>query len=176
MSARGLLAGLLLSGLAVPVLGQALSHDANAPVDVDADHVDVQDKAGRFVWDGHVIVHQANLVMTAPRLNGSYHRVKANVQLDELNAQGGVTFTLENDNAHGDVAIYDLNRKIITLIGGVVLNQSGNTIRGGRLIYDVAGRHAIMDGHGPAGPNQTVGGRNQSGRVTGHFVVPQRTQ
>ncbi|MDE2043274.1 MAG: OstA family protein, partial [Alphaproteobacteria bacterium] len=157
-------------------VGQTSSHDSNAPVDIDADHVEVQDKDGRFVWSGNVRVKQADLLMSAQRLTGTYHMLKGNPQLDRLDAQGGVAFTLNDDNAHGDVAVYDLNRKIITLIGAVTLRQGGNYLHAGRLTYDLVSHHATLDGHGPGIGTQSVGGQEQPGRVTGHFTVPQRQQ
>jgi len=172
---RVFIATLVASAFA-PISAQTISHDSNAPVDVDADHVEVQDRDGRFVWDGNVRVRQANLIMNAKRLTGTYHKVGDNPQLDRLDAQGGVDFTLNDDSAHGDVAVYDLNRKIITLIGSVSLKQGGNSIQGGRLVYDLVSRHATLDGRGPSGGVEVIGGRAQPGRVTGHFIVPQRTQ
>ena len=55
--------------LAVPALGQALKgHNAKSPVDVEANSIEVQDRADRAVFSGKVVARQAGLTMTAGRL------------------------------------------------------------------------------------------------------------
>ena len=55
--------------LAVPASGQALKgHNSNAPVDVQADRIEVQDRADRAIFSGNVHIEQQGLTMTAARL------------------------------------------------------------------------------------------------------------
>ena len=45
--------------LAVPAVGQALrGHNVKSPVDVEADRIEVQDRADRAVFSGNVVVRQ----------------------------------------------------------------------------------------------------------------------
>ena len=74
-----------------------------------------------------------------------------------------------SETAKGDFGIYDLDRKLITLIGNVQLNREQNQVNGARLVIDLDTGRAVVDG-GPPGVNQS------GGRVTGHFTVPQRQQ
>ena len=74
-----------------------------------------------------------------------------------------------SETARGDFGIYDLDRKLITLIGNVQLNRDQNQVNGARLVIDLDSGRAVVDG-GPPGVNQS------GGRVTGHFTVPQRQQ
>jgi lipopolysaccharide export system protein LptA len=55
------------------------------------------------------------------------------------------------------------------LIGNVQLNRENNQLNGSRLVIDLDSGRAVVDG-GPPGVNQS------GGRVTGHFIVPQRQQ
>jgi lipopolysaccharide export system protein LptA len=73
------------------------------------------------------------------------------------------------ETAKGDIGIYDLNRKLITLLGNVQLDQKQNQVSGSRLVIDLDSGRAVVDG-GPPGVNSS------GGRVTGHFIVPQRQQ
>jgi lipopolysaccharide export system protein LptA len=141
-------------------------HDSNAPVDVDAKRFEVQERADRAVFVGDVTVKQAALTLQTERLTIAYSTA-GGVQIDRLDAAGGVVVRSPSETARGDFGIYDLNRKIITLIGGVELNRGGSRLSGARLVIDLNSGRAVIDG-GPAGVGQS------GGRVTGRFTVPQR--
>ena len=50
----------------VPAQGQALkNHNSNAPVDFEADRIEVQDRADRAILAGNVKVRQGNLALDA---------------------------------------------------------------------------------------------------------------
>ena len=141
-------------------------HDSNAPVDVNADRIEVQDRADRAMFVGNVHVRQAELTLDTQRLTVAYSS-NGGVQIRRLDAAGGVTVHSPSETAKGDFGIYDLDRKLITLIGNVQLNRGDNQVLGQRLVIDLDSGRAVIDG-GPAGVNQS------GGRVTGHFTVPQR--
>ena len=117
---------LLLAALAIgPALGQTSAlkgHNSDAPVDVAADRIEVQDRADRAIFSGNVVVRQGDLTLTAARLTVAYSR-GGGVELRRIDATGGVTVRSPAETARGDVGIYDLERRIITLIGGVSLVQ-----------------------------------------------------
>ena len=141
-------------------------HDSNAPVDVNADRIEVQDRADRAMFVGNVHVKQAELTLDTHRLTVAYSS-NGGVQIRRLDAAGGVTVHSPSETAKGDFGIYDLDRKLITLIGNVQLNRDQNQVNGARLVIDLDSGRAVIDG-GPAGVNQS------GGRVSGHFTVPQR--
>jgi lipopolysaccharide export system protein LptA len=89
------------------------------------------------------------------------------VQIRRLDAAGGVVVRSPSETAKGDFGIYDLDRKIITLIGNVQLLRAQDQVMGQRLVIDLDSGRAVIDG-GPAGVNQS------GGRVSGHFTVPQK--
>ena len=147
-------------------------HNSNAPVDVQADRIEVQDRADRAIFAGNVHVTQAEMTLDTPRLTVAYSgggQGQNNVQIRRLDAAGGVTVKSPTETARGDFGIYDLDRKLITLIGNVQLDREQNRVNGSRLVIDLDSGRAVVDG-GPAGVNAS------GGRVTGHFTVPQRQQ
>ena len=85
-------------------------------------------------------------------------------QIKRLDASGGVTVRSPSETARGSVAIYDLDRRLITMLGNVSLVQGGNTVNGGRLVIDLNSGRSTIDGKG-------VAGTGQGGRVTGRFTV-----
>jgi lipopolysaccharide export system protein LptA len=143
-------------------------HNSNAPVDVTADRIEVQDRADRAIFAGNVHVTQAELTLDTPRLTVAYSG-GASVQIRRLDAAGGVVVKSPSETARGDFGIYDLDRKLITLLGNVQLNRQNDRVSGARLVIDLESGRAVVDG-GPPGVNQS------GGRVTGHFTVPQRQQ
>ena len=171
-----ILATIILSGSAVAQVRQeqptsALKgHNSNAPVDVTADRIEVQDRSDRAIFAGNVHVTQAELTLETPRLTVAYSGGQGgggtNVQIRRLDAAGGVVVRSPSETARGDFGIYDLDRKLITLIGNVQLNRQNDRVSGARLVIDLDSGRAVIDG-GPPGVNQS------GGRVTGHFTVPQ---
>ncbi len=141
-------------------------HDPDAPIDVAADRIEVQDRSDRAVFAGNVRVRQAQLTLDTERLTVAYTSA-GGIQIRRLDASGGVTVKSPSETARGNFGIYDLDRKLITLVGAVQLNRGGSQINGQRLTIDLDSGRAVVDG-GPAGVGQS------GGRVTGHFTVPRR--
>ena len=144
-------------------------HNSNAPVDVQADRLEVQDRSDRAIFAGNVHVTQAELQLNTARLTVAYSGGTgggSDVQIRRLDAAGGVVVKSPSETARGDFGIYDLDRKLITLIGNVQLNRQNDQLSGARLVIDLDTGRAVVDG-GPPGVNQN------GGRVTGHFTVPQ---
>src|SRR5213075_803117 len=111
-------------------------HNANAPIDVNADRIEVQDRADRAMFVGNVHVTQAELTLDTQRLTVAYSSA-GTVQIRRLDAAGGVTVRSPSETAKGDFGIYDLDRKLITLIGNVQLNREQNQVNGARLVIDL---------------------------------------
>ena len=149
-------------------------HDTNAPVDVSAQRIEVQDRADRAVFVGDVHARQADLTLDTDRLTVAYSSKAGagngtGVQIHRLDAAGGVVVHSPSETAKGDFGIYDIDRRLITVLGNVQLNQGSNQVNGSRLVIDLDSGRAVIDG-GPPGVNSS------GGRVTGHFTVPQRGQ
>ena len=142
-------------------------HNSDAPVDVTAERIEVQDRADRAIFAGNVLVKQDELTLDTERLTVAYSS-SGGVQIRRLDAAGGVVVHSPSETARGEFGIYDLDRKLITLIGNVQLVRGTNQVAGSRLVIDLDSGRAVIDG-GPAGVNQS------GGRVTGHFTVPKRT-
>jgi lipopolysaccharide export system protein LptA len=163
-------AGLADAADPTPVKGVSAlkGHDSNAPIDVTADRIEVQDRADRAIFAGSVHVRQADLALDTERLTVSYSS-GGGVQIRRLDAAGGVVVRSPTETARGNFGIYDLDKKLITLVGAVQLNRGGSQVVGSRLVIDLDSGRAVIDGGGP--------GIGQSGgRVTGHFTVPKKTK
>lgn len=168
-----LLVSTLLAASA-PLLAQA-RHDSTAPIDFGADRIELQDKANRAVLSGSVSVRQAEMTLSSARMTVAYtgQVVDGSPQVSRLDASGGVSVTRPDQSARSEYAVYDIQRREITMIGNVTLMQGGNPVSGGRLRIDLDSGKAYLDGGGAVGG---AGGTTSSsgGRVTGRFTVPKR--
>lgn len=171
------LAVLLLA--AAPLVAQQ-RHDSGAPITFDAQHAQLQDKAGRGSLSGNVVIRQAEMTLNAARVTVTYSGevIGGAPQITRMDAAGGVTVRRPDQTARSQFAIYDINRRIITMLGGVSLTQGGNTVNGGRLTINLDTGRAVIDGSsvaGSSGATGTAGTTTQrGGRVTGTFSVPKR--
>lgn len=163
---------ILSAGQGQPANAQVLpNHNSNAPIDVAADAFDVASRDGRATYTGNVVVRQDRLTMRAGRVSVAF-TTGGSIDINRVEATGNVTVTADDLNARGNVALYDLDQRLITLIGNVVLTQAGNRLTGNRLVINVGSGRANLTGGGPAASDGSTSG----GRVTGRFTVPQRNQ
>jgi len=171
--------GLALSMLALGGAAQSQGfsplkgHDRNAPIDVTADRIEVQDRANQATFIGRVHAVQGDMTMDAARMTVNYARAQTpggDPQIQRIDASGGVTVIDSSERAQGNFGIYDLDKGLITLIGGVTLTRGTNTVRGARLVIDTNTGRATVDGSAVGGGTSAAPG----GRVTGRFSVPQR--
>jgi lipopolysaccharide export system protein LptA len=159
---------LLLTGAAAAQQGVSAlkGHDSRAPIDLSADRAEAQDRADRAIFSGNVVVRQGALTLRTTRLTVAYAS-QDGIDINRIDASGGVTVVSPSEIAKGDFAVYDLDQGLITMVGNVRLERGGSFLSGGRLTIDLDTGRAVMDG-GLRGVNQ--GG----GRVTGRFTVPKR--
>lgn len=178
MNAMGWKLIVALGALAAATLGAGLAsaqdsisalkgHDTHAPIDVSADRAEAQDRSDRAVFAGNVVVRQGSLTLRTPRLTLAYSN-EGGLDIDRIDASGGVIVTSPSETARGDFAVYNPDEGLITMVGNVRLERGGSYLSGGRLTIDLDTGRAVMDG-GLRGVNQPGGGR-----VTGRFTVPKR--
>lgn len=140
------------------------SHDTNAPVAFDAGSIELDDRRNRVVLSGGVTVNQAGLTLRSSRMLASYAD-DGSLDVERITANGGVVVTRGNEQASGDVAVYDFGRRIITMAGNVSLSRANDVLNGDRLVIDLDRGISSVDGRarGSSVPGQT----GSNGRVTG---------
>jgi lipopolysaccharide export system protein LptA len=161
--------GLIVASSAVT--GQAFrGHNSRAPIALNADRIVVQERANRAILSGNVRVRQGDMTLTAGQIVVAYTGGGAG-SVSRMDASGGVTVQRGNETARSSFATYEPNRRVISLTGGITLNQGGNTMRGGRLLINLNSGSAVVDGRGGASPNPANPDAPTSGRVSGRFSV-----
>lgn len=170
---------ILLLAVAAPAAAQTSAlknHNTDAPIDFDANRIEVQDKQNQALLTGDVRIRQAEMTLNADTVKIFYLRPKTgDPQVKRLDAQGSVVLTSPSERATGRYGIYDVTSKQVTMIGDVVLTQGQSVLRGQRLAIDLDSGRSTLDGAG-AGGSGKPGSAPSGGRVSGRFVVPPRNK
>ncbi|MBV9510889.1 MAG: organic solvent tolerance protein OstA [Caulobacteraceae bacterium] len=173
---------LLLTGvlcLAAPHAALAqLAPSSNAPVDVTADQLEVQNQKCLAVWSGDAEALQATSRLRANVINIYNKALPSRAgqqpgqncgQLDRMEADGAVYYVTPNQIVKGDHAVYSADDKTIVITGDVVVAQGRNVSSATRLVINtdtgVADMASNVTGRGKSGrvravlyPNQPLGG------------------
>ncbi len=180
LALRSLLGGFAIGTAALLAISQSGAqvfggHNSDAPVTFGADRIELQDRQDRVVLAGNVDITQGDLRLRAARTTMAFTDAGA-LKIHRIDATGGVTVTRGTQSAEGAVAIYDFDRRIITLAGNVQLRRGGDVLNGGRLVIDLDTGVASVDGRAGGGSSAIGGpaGSSSGGRVTGTFAVPKR--
>ena len=167
MARGGLLviAAMMLAGAAMAAPSGGPAHDADKPIDFTADRLDVRrdDHVAAFI--GHVEVVQGDLTLNADEVKVVYRETPDDKKaggfagaVSRIDAQGHVRLASPKESATGDWGVYDVDKRIITLGGAVVLKRDGNVIRGQRLEFNLdTGRSRIDGAPGAATPDRVHG-------------------
>jgi len=95
-----------------------------------------------------------------------------------IEARGGVTVISKEQNASGDLGVYDLKKKTITLTGNVVVSQGKNVLHGDRVVVDtVTGNAHIESGAASQGRVRALiqPGKGESGGPSNFMsIAPSR--
>ena len=179
LALRSLLAGFAVGAAGLGAMSQLAAqaiagHNSDAPVNYAADRIELQDRQGRVVLSGNVMIEQGGLQLNAARTTVAYTDA-GSLKIQRIDATGGVVVRRGDETARGEVAIYDFNRRIITMVGNVALRRGSDTLNGGRLVIDLASGITSVDGRsGGASPAVGTSDSNSGGRVSGSFSVPKR--
>ena len=166
-------------------LGLGQSENKDAPVQIEAATLEVHDKTKTATFSGNVQVVQGDTTMKCRTLVVFYGQevglggsggdaaattaVQSNLgspphgaqNIRRIEARGGVTVLTKDQSASGDLGIYDLKSKTITLSGNVVVSQGQNVIHGERVVVNTeTGNARVESGNGgPSGASTAGPGR-----------------
>jgi len=182
MTGRGL-AGLVALSLAtgawsVPGSAQGIgssfeTYQANtdAPIDIEADVLEVDDKQKQAVFKGNVVARQAGFSLKAKELAVYYAGQPsgditsanadaggANGRIRRIEAKGKVLVTTNDDqSATSEWANFDVEQQVVTIGGNVVLSQGENVLRGDRLVIDLQSGKSRFEVAGESGKQRIRG-------------------
>jgi lipopolysaccharide export system protein LptA len=156
-------------------VADAAAENQEQPIQIESATLEVRDKEKIATFSGDVQVVQGDMTIkcqtlvvfygggrngggptvasaTAGGANGSHPPLqRASVMpqgqqdIRRIEARGGVTVISKDQNASGDLGIYDLKKKTITLTGNVVVSQGKNVLHGDRVVVDTVTGNAHLD-------------------------------
>src|SRR3982074_903460 len=151
----------------VPNAMQGFSQNRDQPIQIEAASLEMRDKKKEATFAGNVKVVQGDTTMTSKTLVVFYDSTPApaaaapagnskaaaksaapipaappgpggSSSIRRLEARGSVVVTQKDQVVTGETAVFDTKTNLVTMLGGVVLTQGKNVLRGDRLMGDLA--------------------------------------
>ena len=166
-------------GLVSPAFAFGDGRDSNKPIEYAADHSEVF-REGRALLTGNVVLIQGDTRLKCDKLTlyfnnkdqtaksksaGAKQAAPAEPAGDVPNmgglyrydAEGSVFASSPDETASGDKAVFEVDKKLITMTGNVVLTRGKNVLRGSKLVIETETGRSRLD-------------PESNGRVKGLFV------
>jgi lipopolysaccharide export system protein LptA len=148
----------------VPNAMQGFTQNRDQPIQIEAASLEMRDKKKEATFSGNVKVVQGDTTMTSKTLVVFYEQSQASgaapppanpkgsksgamqsatpgpggsSSIKRLEARGNVVVTQKDQVVTGETAVFDTKTNLITMLGGVVLTQCKNVLRGDRLMVDM---------------------------------------
>ena len=118
--------------------------DRDAPIEVSANALSVDQATGKAIFDGDVEITQGNMRLTAALVNVVYD--EAGDGIAKLLASGGVNIESGRDSAEAETAEYDVESGVIRMAGNVALLQQGTKITAGKMDVNLNDNTAAFHG------------------------------
>lgn len=140
----------------------ATSYSANAdkPIDIESDALEVDDKKKLAIFKGNVSATQGDFNIRAKELQVTYTAAAkndpaapkpdaapagnavlpggGNADIKQIDAKGKVLITTkDNQTTTSDWAVFEVKKQLVTIGGDVLLTQGTNTIKGTKLVIDL---------------------------------------
>jgi lipopolysaccharide export system protein LptA len=151
----------------VPNAMQGFSQNRDQPIQIEAATLEMRDKKKEATFSGNVKVVQGDTTMTSKTLVVFYDSTPApttpaagpaaaskaaaksppmqsatpgpggSSSIRRLEARGSVVVTQKDQVVTGETAVFDTKTNLVTMLGGVILTQGKNVLRGDRLMVDM---------------------------------------
>lgn len=127
---------------ALPVASQTVpfggTHaDTDAPVEVSADNMVVNQATGQAELTGKVLIVQGDMRLAADKVVVNYDSQDKS-RISSLDATGNVTLVQAGDAAESAHAVYEVATGLVTLTGEVLLTQGENVMSGDKIVVNLA--------------------------------------
>ena len=151
----------------VPNAMQGFSQNRDQPIQIEAATLEMRDKKKEATFSGNVKVVQGDTTMTskilvvfydsnspaaaapdanakaaakqpaAPPMQSATPGPGGSSSIRRLEAKGNVVVTQKDQVVTGETAVFDTKTNLVTMLGGVILTQGKNVLRGDRLMVDM---------------------------------------
>ena len=152
-------------------LQEQKEQNQDLPIQIEAATLEVRDKSKMATFSGDVQVVQGDTTIkcdtlvvfygaggpgAGPPASAVTHSARGAARqgpavpqgaqdIRRIEARGGVTVISKDQNASGDLGVYDVKKKTITLTGNVVVTQGKNVLHGDRVTVDTTTGNAHIE-------------------------------
>jgi len=178
----------------VPNAMQGFTQNRDQPIQIEAARLEVRDKKQQATFMGSVKVVQGDTTMTSKTLDVFYENKDqattsapagktatksapmqsatpgptGSSSIKRLEAKGNVVVTQKDQIVTGETAVFDTKANMMTMLGGVVLTQCQNVLKGDRLMVDMTtGVSRVESDSGKVIALLPQGGGNDCGKSAG---------
>lgn len=142
LAVLGLVPALTAQGTSVAF--GTMQRDTDAPVEVTAEQLSVDQETGTAIFTGDVLIGQGEMRLSAPRVLVVYKEGRSGIE--RLEATGGVTLVSGPDAAESERADYDIDTGVIVMTGNVLLTQGESALTADRMTVNLDDGTAQMVG------------------------------
>ncbi len=121
-----------------------MQQDSNAPVEVTADQLSVNQSDGTALYSGNVVIGQGEMRLAAPRVLVVYAETEN--RIERMEATGGVTLVSGEEAAEAERADYNIAQGTVVMSGNVLLTQGDNALTAERMVVNIEAGTAQMTG------------------------------
>jgi lipopolysaccharide export system protein LptA len=178
---------------------QGFTQNRDQPIQIEAARLEVRDKKQQATFMGSVKVVQGDTTMTSKTLDVFYENKDqattsapagktatksapmqsatpgptGSSSIKRLEAKGNVVVTQKDQIVTGETAVFDTKANMMTMLGGVVLTQCQNVLKGDRLMVDMTtGVSRVESDSGKVMALLPQGGGNDCGKAAGGAPSP----
>lgn len=131
-------------GTGLTMGGLNLSRDA--PVEITADELQVDNVTGETVFRGNAVLGQGDMRLAAPVIR-IFYAAGEDQRILRLDASGGVTLVTAEEAAEAREAVYDVDAGTVDMRGSVILTQGPNVVAGDVFRFHVDTGQGRMEGN-----------------------------
>ncbi len=130
--------------------------NSKAPIEINADALEVQQEKNIAVFSGHVVAIQDKMRLKAEKMTVYYrspdgeNKKSGQDAIRKIEVEGNVFMSTPDETASGLTGVYDVENNHITLNNKVVLTKGKNTLKGDKLVYDMATGKSVVSAAGAA--------------------------
>jgi len=158
---------------------QQYQAEVDAPINIEADVLEVDDKAKQATFRGNVVASQGGFSLKSRQLVVHYTgspggqvtqasaENKPKASAGQKDAAGGIkrieakgkviVATKDDQTATSEWADFDVEKQLVTIGGNVVLSQGENVLRGDRLVIDLKTGKSRFEVQGESGKQRIRG-------------------
>ena len=175
-----LVLSLIAAGEATAQVSALKDHDTAQAIDITADRLEVREKDDLAVFSGSVEAVQGDLQISADSITVYYKKAVdgRNPTISRLDMAGHAKLVSPSEEVASEWAVYDVEARLVTLGGSVVLGSGDSQVRGERLELDLESGITKFEGAPVTGTGVGTGAGDgaPSGRVRGRFSVPEKSE